>query len=43
VLAERAVAEGWTLALVRPPMPALTIFQITRAEENLPFIDEQPS
>jgi anti-sigma B factor antagonist len=43
VLAERAVAEGWTLALVRPPMPALTIFQITRAEENLPFIDEPPS
>jgi anti-sigma B factor antagonist len=42
VLAERAVAEGWILALVRPEMPALTIFQITRAEENLPFIDELP-
>jgi anti-anti-sigma factor len=42
VLAERAVAEGWSLALVRPEMPALSIFQITRAEENLPFVDEPP-
>jgi anti-sigma B factor antagonist len=39
VLAERAQSEGWTLALIRPAQPALSIFQITRAEEHLPFID----
>jgi anti-anti-sigma factor len=40
VLRDRAVAEGWTLALVRPPQPALSIFQITRAEEHLPFVED---
>ena len=40
VLRDRALAEDWTLALVRPPQPALSIFQITRAEENLPFVDD---
>ena len=42
LLAERAEQEGWRLALVRPGPPALTIFQVTRAEENLPFVDEPP-
>jgi anti-anti-sigma factor len=40
LLRDRAVADGWELALVRPPQPALSIFQITRAEEHLPFVDE---
>ncbi|MGO9489586.1 MAG: STAS domain-containing protein [Solirubrobacteraceae bacterium] len=42
VLYDRARREGWELALVRPAQPALSIFQITRAEENLPFIDSPP-
>jgi anti-anti-sigma factor len=42
VLADRAQEEGWRLLLVRPAAPALSIFQITRAEENLPFVDEPP-
>jgi anti-anti-sigma factor len=42
LLTGRAQAEGFTLALVRPGLPALSIFQITRAEENLPFVDEPP-
>src|SRR5579859_2308081 len=42
VLADRAGEEGWRLALVRPAPPALSVFQITRAEENLPFVDEPP-
>jgi anti-sigma B factor antagonist len=40
LLAERAEQEGWRLALVRPGPPALSIFQVTRADENLPFVDE---
>lgn len=40
VLRDRALAEGWTLALVRPSQPTLSILQITRAEENLPFVEE---
>ena len=40
LLRDRAAGEGWDLALVRPPQPALSIFQITRAEEHLPFVDE---
>ena len=43
VLADRAREEGWTLLLVRPAKPVLSIFQITRAEENLPFVDEPPA
>ena len=39
LLRDRALAEGWTLALIRPPQPTLSIFQITRAEEHLPFVD----
>jgi anti-anti-sigma factor len=42
VLAERAEREGWRLALVRPSSPVLTIFKVTRAEENLPFVDAPP-
>jgi anti-sigma B factor antagonist len=39
VLTERAETEGWRLRLIRPGQPTLSIFQITRAEENLPFVD----
>ncbi len=42
MLADRAAAEGWRLALVRPAPPALAVFQVTRAEENLPFVDDPP-
>jgi anti-sigma B factor antagonist len=42
VLADRAEAEGWRLVIVRPGGAVLSIFQITRAEENLPFVDEPP-
>ena len=43
VLSDRARQEGWQLVLVRPEPPALSIFQITRADENLPFVDEPPA
>jgi anti-sigma B factor antagonist len=43
VLAERAETEGWRLMLIRPGQPTLSIFQITRAEENLPFLDAPES
>ena len=40
LLRDRAERDGWTLELIRPLPPALTIFQITRAEENLPFVED---
>jgi len=39
-LNDRAAAEGWSLGLIRPPEPAFSVFQITGAEENLPFIED---
>jgi anti-sigma B factor antagonist len=42
MLADRAGEEGWELILVRPAEQVLAIFQVTRAEENLPFVDEPP-
>jgi anti-anti-sigma factor len=42
-LNDRATAEGWTLRLIRPSGPSLSVFQITGAEENLPFIDDPRS
>jgi len=39
-LNDRAGAEGWSLGLLRPPEPAFSVFQITGAEENLPFIED---
>jgi anti-anti-sigma factor len=39
-LSERAPAEGWSLGLIRPPEPSFSVFQITGAEENLPFIED---
>jgi anti-anti-sigma factor len=39
-LNDRAPAEGWSLGLIRPPEPSFSVFQITGAEENLPFIED---
>ena len=39
-LNDRAEQEGWTLALLRPAEPSLSVFQITGADDNLPFIEE---
>jgi anti-anti-sigma factor len=39
-LNDRASAEGWSLGLIRPPEPSFSVFQITGAEENLPFIED---
>jgi anti-sigma B factor antagonist len=39
-LNDRGAAEGWSLGLIRPPDPAYSVFQITGAEENLPFIED---
>ncbi len=40
LLHERSQREGWRLLLIKPAPPALSIFQVTRAEENLPFVDD---
>jgi anti-anti-sigma factor len=40
VLDRRAAAEGWTLGLIRPRGAALTVFEVSGAEENLPFIED---
>jgi anti-sigma B factor antagonist len=37
VLSDRAVNEGWTLRLVRPVGAPLSVFQMTGAEQYLPF------
>jgi anti-sigma B factor antagonist len=42
-LNDDASADGWALRLTRPPEAALTIFRITGAEENLPFVDDAPT
>jgi anti-anti-sigma factor len=38
-LNERASEEGWTLGLIKPPESSFSVFQITGADENLPFIE----
>jgi anti-sigma B factor antagonist len=43
VLNDRARTEGWTLGLVRPPEPIYSLFRITGADENLPFLDAPPA
>jgi len=40
VLNDRAAGEAWRLSLIRPAGQALSIFQISGAEEHLPFIDD---
>jgi anti-anti-sigma factor len=39
-LNDRAPAEGWSLGLVRPPERSFSVFQITGADENLPFVED---
>jgi anti-anti-sigma factor len=39
-LNDRASADGWSLGLIRPPDPSYSVFRITGAEENLPFIED---
>jgi anti-sigma B factor antagonist len=39
VLNDRSAGEDWTFALIRPSEPSLSVFQITGADENLPFIE----
>jgi anti-sigma B factor antagonist len=40
VLDRRAAAEGWSLAMIRPGGAAMTVFEVSGAEENLPFIED---
>lgn len=40
VLSEQAVSEGWTLRLLRPKGQVRSVFQITGADENLPFMED---
>jgi anti-sigma B factor antagonist len=40
VLTDRAASEEWQLSLIRPAGPALSIFQISGAEQHLPFIED---
>jgi anti-anti-sigma factor len=42
VLSDRAGEERWRLRLIRPPQPTLSVFQITGAEDTLPFVEEPP-
>jgi anti-anti-sigma factor len=42
-LNDRTASEGWTLGLIRPAEPSLSVFEITGAEENLPFINDPRS
>ena len=39
-LRDRAELEGWVLVLLRPAEPVQSVFQLTRADEHLPFLDE---
>lgn len=40
LLSSRADGEGWTLRLLRPADRSLSVFEITGADENLPFVEE---
>jgi anti-anti-sigma factor len=42
-LADRAGAEGWTLGLVRPAEHVRTVFEVTGADEKLPFLEDPPA
>jgi anti-sigma B factor antagonist len=42
-LNDRAAAGEWTLGLIRPSTSPLSVFQITGAEDNLPFIEDSRS
>jgi anti-anti-sigma factor len=40
VLGERSAEEDWQLSMIRPSGQARSIFQISGAEEHLPFIED---
>jgi len=40
MLSDRASGDAWTLGLIRPTDRSLSVFEITGAHENLPFIEE---
>lgn len=40
ILRERASSESWTLRLLKPADPVLTILTITGADTNLPFVED---
>lgn len=40
MLNDRAAGEGFSLGLIRPTDRSLAVFQITGAEQNLPFVDD---
>ena len=40
ILRDRASSEGWTLRLLKPAGPALTILTLTGADRNLPFVED---
>jgi anti-sigma B factor antagonist len=40
VLSDRAAAEDWTLGLLRPAEPSRSVFRITGAGENPPFLED---
>jgi anti-anti-sigma factor len=40
ILSERARGEGWTLYLTRPVGAPMSVFRLTGAEENLPFVED---
>lgn len=39
VLDSRAVSEDWTLGLIRPQEQVLAVFQVSDAEQHLPFVE----
>ena len=43
ILNERAGNEGWTLHMTRPSGAPMSVFRLTGAEENLPFIEDSSS
>ncbi len=40
-LNKRAARDGWQLSLTRPSDKIFAVFSITRADENLPFINDR--
>ena len=43
ILNERSANEGWTLRLIRPSGASMSVFRLTGAEENLPFVEDADS
>jgi anti-anti-sigma factor len=41
VLNERSAEQGWALSLIRPTEHVRRVFEITGAEDSLPFVDKK--